>query len=439
MTSEVDTDVETNKDVNTEMNVGKDNLTDSESNSHVDDSVEKLDEYDLVVVGAGIQGAGIAQAAAINGIKTLVLEQYEAPAMGTSSKSSKLIHGGLRYLETLSFSLVRECLVERKRLLDNAPHLVQTNRFYIPVYETSKRSWPVIYLGLWLYAWLAGDFLGKKIGKLSKSRWSELSALKKDGLLAVLYYEDAQTDDKLLTEAVMKSYQDLKGEVQYSQKVSRVHSDKQGFIIETRLNQSDIDESVEAGLKVRAKNIINATGPWVNELASVFDPKPKTMDVDLVQGTHIIIDRKVSQYCFYGESPDDGRAVFVLPWKDVSMVGTTEKLLTDGADSIGATLGEVEYLRHVVNYYFPEQNVLEENISGVFAGSRVLPVSQEDANKRSRETTVLRSSNSPGYFAVYGGKLTAYRATAEKVVAMLINERFPNKIGSIKNTRDLSL
>lgn len=406
----------------------------SSSSSNVNKNDNENTEYDLVVVGAGIQGAGIAQAAALNGLKTLVIEKYDEPAMGTSSKSSKLIHGGLRYLETLSFSLVHECLVERKRLLENAPHLVKRNRFYIPVYESSKRSWFIVYLGLWLYAWLAGDFLGKKIGKLPKTRWSELSALRKENLLAVLYYEDAQTDDKKLTEAVMQSFQYLKGDVLYGEAVSAVKSQEDGFIIETQKVSSGSINST-----IHCKNFVNAAGPWVNDLAELISPAPKTMDVDLVQGTHIVVDRKISDNCFYGESPDDNRAVFVLPWKEWSMVGTTERVLTQGADSVEASSEEIEYLLRVVNHYFPEQTIERNNVREAFAGSRVLPRSSEDATKRSRETTVLSSPNCPGYFAVYGGKLTAYRATAERVVDLIINERFIDKVAHIKTTRGLAL
>lgn len=348
------------------------------SKSSISSNASLAIQYDVIVIGAGIQGAGIAQASAANGLKTLVLEQYPEAALGTSSKSSKLIHGGLRYLESFSVSLVKECLDERALLLKNAPGLVKRNRFYIPVYTSSKRHWLIIYIGLWLYAWLSGDFLGQKIGRLKPFLFSGLDGLKSDGLVAVLFYEDAQTDDKLLTEAVIKSYESLGGSVEYNACVQDVDYAKNIFTVTTK------GENGNSPQIFRSAALINAAGPWVNRVAEMMSPKPETMTIDLVQGTHIVIDRKISDTCFYGESPDDGRAVFVLPWKGKSMVGTTEKILTDGPESVGATPEEIDYLLRVVNFYFPAENVVEDSITDVFAGSRVLPVSDTAASKRSR-------------------------------------------------------
>ena len=160
--------------------------------------------YDIAVIGAGIQGAGIAQAAAAQGWSVVVLEQYAEPAMGTSSKSSKLIHGGLRYLETFQFGLVRECLREKSLLKTVAPSMVKKNRFVIPVYRTSRRSSFMIQVGLWLYRVLAGFAPDSEVRRYARTEWCEHPRIKKDGLSALFEYSDAQTDDRLLTQAVVR-------------------------------------------------------------------------------------------------------------------------------------------------------------------------------------------------------------------------------------------
>lgn len=392
--------------------------------------------YDVVVLGAGIQGAGIAQACALNGLSVLVLEQFSEPAMGTSSKSSKLIHGGLRYLESLSFSLVKECLLERKRLLKNAPDIVKANRFFIPLYTNSKRHPLIVYMGLWLYAWLAGDYLGRKIGWICKANWKTLNGLNTENLRAVFYYEDAQTDDKLLTKRVIASAQKLGAELKYhSEVVSVVKRDNQkqnDFVITT--------ESYGTKQHFIARICINVTGPWINTLAQRVSPSPPMLPIELVQGIHIILDRLISTECFYGESPDDGRAVFVLPWKGNTMVGTTEFALPQGPTSIGATDVEINYLLRVVNHMFPLQSISEENISEVFAGSRVLPKQDGSLNARTRETQILYGPECVNYFAVYGGKLTAYRAVAENIVNVMVKEGALSTVKlPLKTTRDISL
>ena len=162
-------------------------------------------DYDVVIIGAGIHGAGVAQAAAAAGYSVLVLEQYDAVAQGSSSRSSKLIHGGLRYLESGQFHLVRECLRERSILLRNAPHLVELVPFHIPVYrETRRRPWKIV-LGLGIYSL----FSRKRFHKISRDDWHQLDGLRCDRLDAVFSYYDAQTDDARLTRTVLASARDL--------------------------------------------------------------------------------------------------------------------------------------------------------------------------------------------------------------------------------------
>ena len=259
-------------------------------------------DYDVIVIGAGIHGAGVAQAAAAAGYSVLVLEQYERPALGTSCKSSKLIHGGLRYLETGQFHLVRECLRERELLLRIAPHLVKLARFHIPVYSyTSRRPWK-IGIGLGLYSL----FSRRTFQRVPKRQWSKLDGLCTEGLDAVFSYYDAQTDDARLTRAVLASAQSLGVDVVF------------GAVVE---NVNCISNDVQLAYcsagqmqQVRARVLVNAAGPWVNRVLEHVEPAPVMPDIELVQGTHIVLPHAISRP-YYLEAPRDRRAVFVTPWR----------------------------------------------------------------------------------------------------------------------------
>lgn len=380
-------------------------------------------DYDVVVIGAGIQGAGVAQAAALQGWRVLLIEQYAQPAMGTSSKSSKLIHGGLRYLETAQFSLVKECLQERKILQNIAPELVKPIRFVIPIYSHSKRAPLWIRLGLWLYG-LLGD---AKPLTLPKQKWNLLESLKSENLKAVFSYEDAQTDDAQLTYAVVESARALGAEISFDSAVTSIEKlspNIDGYIV------------TAAAKKIKARTVVNAAGPWINHVRDVAHCKLPSMEIDLVQGSHIVIDSPAKLFCYYLESPDDKRAMFVLPWQGKTMVGTTEKLHVGDPASSAPTQQEVEYLKRGFDYYFPELS--DATVTESFAGLRVLGKSANDPNKRVRDTKILNEQSvADGYYAIYGGKLTGYRATAEKVVKLLARH-FPNK-GRLRSTKSLRL
>ncbi|HEY3486844.1 MAG TPA: FAD-dependent oxidoreductase, partial [Gammaproteobacteria bacterium] len=179
------------------------------------------EHYDIVVIGGGIHGAGVLQAAAATGYSCLLLEQYAQPALGTSSRSSKLIHGGLRYLETGEFKLVYQCLRERRLLLRNAPGLVKLKPFFIPVYrQTSRGPWQ-IRAGLALYSLLAGYGRRVRFRTVPRTRWSELDGLRQTDLQQVFQYADAQTDDAALTKAVITSAESLGAEVRYQAEFQR--------------------------------------------------------------------------------------------------------------------------------------------------------------------------------------------------------------------------
>lgn len=365
--------------------------------------------FDLVVCGAGIQGSGIAQAAAAAGWKILVLEKAAAPAAGTSSRSSKLIHGGLRYLETMQLGLVRQSLREKALLLRLAPTLVTPARFVIPVYRESRRSPLWIQLGLWLYRVLAWPARKQVRGRYAQSEWREHPALRQEGLRAIFEYQDAQTDDAALTNAVLHSAKELGAELRFGARIVRItHGDKLFTL------------HLEDGTRIRSRTLVNATGPWVNRFIRLFDGcTPPSLDIELVQGSHLVLNRAALACCYYLEAPDDGRAVFVLPWKGKVLIGTTELPFEGDPQDCAPTAGEIAYLLRAFNRYFPALAATENDIAESFAGLRVLPAAPTSATARSRETVLVSSHALPGYLGVYGGKLTAYRGNAELAIDKL--------------------
>ena len=366
------------------------------------------DSYDVAVIGGGIHGVGVAQAAAAAGYSVVLFEQTEL-AIGTSSRSSKLIHGGLRYLESFEISLVHESLRERELLIKLAPDLVRRQDFFIPVYNTTKRGAWMMRAGLTMYSILAG--LGKSVrfGSVRKSQWGDLDGIKTDGLKKVFRYTDGQTDDRLLTQSVMQSAKSLGAELACPASVTRIQIQDSGCEIE--FNHQDSAHSIQAS------TIVNAAGPWANRILEMVTPTQKPMAVDLVQGAHLELPGQVSQGCYYIEMPQDQRAVFVMPWKDRTLLGTTEHVYEGDPGKVVPLPVETEYLLEGFRHYFPNRAT---EVLHSWAGLRVLPAATGAAFKRSRETQLpVDNKKQPRFLSIFGGKLTGYRATALKVMKVL--------------------
>ncbi len=368
--------------------------------------------YDVIIIGGGINGVAVAQAAAAKGHSVLLLEKSDLAA-GTSHASSKLIHGGLRYLESYEFSLVYEALRERSNMLKNAPELVKLKPFYIPVYKSTRRAPWLIFAGLSLYALCDRLRPSGRFKIIPKKDWDTLDGIKTEGLRAVFQYYDAQTDDALLTRAVMNSATLLGAELKT----------EATFVTATRYNNRlDIvfDHNGQR-YSCTANSLVNAGGPWVNKINDRVQPKPRQLDVDLIQGTHIVIEGKLSDKFYYVESPRDGRAVFVMPWYENTLIGTTEAKFTDHPDDIKPLNSSIRYLVNIFQHYFPNfDDGKPPKVIRSFAGARVLPSATDSAFKRSRETILHWepdfNKNGVPVCTIYGGKLTAWRATAEKVL-----------------------
>ena len=382
--------------------------------------------YDVVIIGAGIQGAGVAQAAAVCGYKTLIIEKFPAAGMGTSSKSSKLIHGGLRYLETAQFKLVIECLQERKRLLKNAPHLVKLIPFYIPVYAKSIRPAWLIWLGLSIYS----IFSLKKFSIVKKSQWKNLDDLKLENLKYVYKYYDAQTNDTHLTQAVIKSAKKYGAEVYYNAEFLKSNAENSEHQLSFRQNNELHN--------IRCKCIVNCSGPWIESVQDSITPRLKTPKIDLISGTHIIIEQKSITGAYYIQATDR-RAIFVLPWGDHKiLIGTTEKTYTGSPDKIAPTRNEINYLLENYNLYFNSMATIS-NITNSFAGLRVLPVSKKNTFDQSRDSLIIHNSDTPALITLVGGKLTTYRASSEKVIRVLKKILPINTTTQQCNTRNIKL
>ena len=371
----------------------------------------------MAIIGGGIQGAGVAQACAAAGYKVALIEKNDWAA-GTSSKSSKLIHGGLRYLETMQLPLVWQSLQERNILLKIASDLVKPLEFIIPVYQhTRRRPWE-LRTGLSLYSLLAG-----------LSPQTRFKTTARDPLLTAeqwqtsFSYWDAQTDDKQLTLAVVKSACSLGADTFNGSILNSAKKTETGY-------QLDIDNTDP----LHCNYLVNCAGPWINQVMDKITPAPSQQKIELVKGSHLILKGQFSHKAFYLESPIDQRAVFFLPWQGNTLLGTTEEPFDGDPDVVTASDSEINYLLKTAEQYFP---TLDLQVIDHFAGLRVLPGGESTAFSRPRECILHQDKSHPRLLSLYGGKLTSYRYIAEQARSQI--SRQLGKKTAIANTKELLL
>lgn len=380
------------------------------------------ERVDVIIVGGGIHGVGVAQAAAAEGRSVLLVEKSRLAA-GTSSRSSKLIHGGLRYLEHYEFGLVAECLRERSILLQIAPDLVRLEHFYMPIYRGARRGPLLLTAGLSLYALLARFGPGALFRRLSPAQLPEFGALRQEGLRTIFRFSDARTDDRLLTMAVMESARSLGARLWMPAECSRVKLTREGVIALVRYGNRERE--------VHGRVLVNATGPWIGGFLSIVEPAAPAPAFDLIQGSHLVLEDFRVPGCLYMENPRDGRGIFALPWHDGTLVGTTETRFRGRPEDVGPRATEIRYLLKVMRHFFPDAGQDLARKFRAFAGLRVLPTGTGHAFSRSRETLLLTDRRDrPRLISIAGGKLTAYRATANKVMRRVR--------GSLPTTRPLA-
>ena len=361
--------------------------------------------YDILVIGGGINGAAIAHLAAKRGMKVALLEKGDF-ASGTSSKSTKLIHGGIRYLENLEFDLVYESLRERHVQLKVAPHLVKPLPFVIPVYQGDKRPLWMMKFGVFLYDLLAGKYRVKPRKNLTREEVIQLEpGIEQKGLKGGVLYYDAQMDDaRLCLENVLMAAQYGAHVANYVRVASFVKEN--GRVAGVRAHDM-------FGLKefeVRAKRVICAAGPWTNELLR-FDIPGAKKKVRTTKGIHIVYKGEISKHAVLIGSQSDRRIFFVIPWMGNSLIGTTDTDYVAGPDEVKVEQEDIDYLVRESKRVFPALDFSPGKIITTFAGLRPLIRKSGSASKVSRKH--LFHTSQSGVIFVVGGKYTTYRKVAE--------------------------
>lgn len=368
-------------------------------------------DYDIAIVGGGINGCGVARDAAGRGLAVLLVEQGDL-ASATSSASTKLIHGGLRYLEHYEFGLVRKSLTERERLLKLAPHLVRPMRFVLPFVRGSRPAW-MLRAGFWLYDHLAGRTL------LPPARVLDLAddpagVPLKPGFRLAFEFSDCATDDARLVIANAIGAREKGATIRPHTRLVAAHQGDDHWQLVLQ----------EAGRRetVTARALVNATGPWAARLHETILRRPASHRVRLVKGSHIVVPRLHAHERAYFLQNGDGRLIFAIPYQErFTLIGTTEVDVTGDPGQISASADEILYLCRAASGFF-RAPVEPSKIVWSYAGVR--PLVDDGAGSASDVTRdfVIASENKygePPLISVYGGKLTTYRRLAEAVLAKL--------------------
>lgn len=362
-------------------------------------------QYDLLVIGGGINGAGIAYLAQEHGLKTALLEKKDF-ASGTSGASTKLIHGGIRYLENLDFRLVMESLKERAIQLKAAPHLVKPISFIIPVYKGDKRPLWLMRLGVFVYDFLAGTNSIEKHSYLSADKILKLiPGIRREGLLGGMLYYDAQMDDsRLCLENILSASEKGADIANYVEVISFL---KEGGKVVGTVAKDNLGGSL---FEIRARKVVCAVGPWTNYLLRKDNPHAEKI-IRTTKGVHIVFEEKFSDHAILLSSNKDGRVFFVIPWMGHSLIGTTDTNYIKNPDTIDVLQKDIQYLVKNAERIFPDKDFSSRNIIASFAGLRPLVRKGGDPSKVTRNHAIVKTPS--GLTFVTGGKYTTYRKIAQ--------------------------
>jgi glycerol-3-phosphate dehydrogenase len=365
---------------------------------------------DVLIIGGGITGAGIARDAALRGLRTALVDKADFGA-GTSSHSSRLIHGGIRYLEQGAFRLVFEASHERRVLLTIAPHLVRPLAFLFPVYRGSRIPAWKLRAGMWLYDLLSSfrNVRWHRWLRAKKVRRVE-PGLRERGLIGAALYYDAQADDARLVIATVRS-------------ATRAGALAANYVETTALLKPDgrvrgaVVRDVLTGetATIRANVVVNATGPWSDNFRRLDDPLAEPI-MRLTKGAHVTVPRKrvANEHAVTLLSQIDGRVMFVLPWGDLAYIGTTDTDADSSPDALRVTAADVTYLLRSANAAFPDAHLGSNDVVSAWVGLR--PLLRQDRGSPSQVTREHRVLESPhGLISIVGGKLTTYRVMARDV------------------------
>ncbi|MEN3334120.1 MAG: glycerol-3-phosphate dehydrogenase [Blastocatellia bacterium] len=385
-------------------------------------NLERLrrETFDLIVIGGGATGAGVALDAATRGLTVALIEKYDF-ASGTSSRSSKLIHGGLRYLERFEFALVREGLQERARLRQNAPHLSQPLPFLVPVYTNGGRS-PLgksvlkLRAGLALYDWLAGRQNFARHVWLSPAQAVAFAPhLSADGLRGAFLYYDGLTDDARLVIEIIKTAA-AHGTVVANYAAATGFAHRDGRIAGVEITDALTDKR----LLVAGHIVINATGVWADDVMRMSDPAArKTLRPS--KGIHVVLpaEKLNNRVAVLIPSLGEQRFLFVIPWQNRIIIGTTDTDYAGDLDDPRATAEEIHRVVESAARSFPDAHITTDDVITSFAGLRPLAGTAAGATKElSRREAIIE--NAAGMMSIIGGKLTAWRAMAERAVDLAV-------------------
>ncbi|HSE36846.1 MAG TPA: glycerol-3-phosphate dehydrogenase/oxidase [Blastocatellia bacterium] len=372
--------------------------------------------FDLAVIGGGVTGAGVALDATSRGLTVALVEKRDF-ASGTSSRSSKLIHGGLRYLEQFHLRLVRESLHERAVLSRNAPHLSQPLEFLVPVYSSSKRS-PLganklkLAAGLWLYDLLAGrQNIGRHRWLSREAALNKAPALDPQGLRGAFVYYDCLTDDARLVIEVVKTAAAHGALVANYVAAHGFRKDDDTVSI------VELEELIGArSLSLRARVVVNAAGVWTDEVSRLFDARaPRRLRPS--KGIHVVVssERLNNRTAVLIPSLGENRFLFVIPWQGRTVIGTTDTDYKGSLDDPRAEAEEVDRILRSAARAFPEAQLSTSDVISTFAGLRPLIAADGHSTKDlSRKEEIFEDNR--GLITITGGKLTTWRKMAERVV-----------------------
>lgn len=361
------------------------------------------ENYDAIILGAGINGVAIAKALALEGKTVCVIDKSTIGA-GASSASSRLIHGGLRYLEHFEFSLVKEALKDQERLLRLYPDLVELHPFYLPHYQSSKRPKWMIKIGLWLYSFFSKHHKASK--EIAKEDFLKtFPVFKAQGLKFVYQYHDAMTQDLQLTACIAEEAKEAGAIFKENSKVNAIDlADKEILV--------SCDETL-----LQTPLLINATGAWIDEVNARFG-LPSRFSIEKLSGIHLVIDGLLVPEPLILETQSK-RIIFILPQVNTTLIGTTERVETQDIDAVSVNEVDVNYLLEEVNNYL-NTPLQREDVMETLIGVRPIIKTKKDPSQMSREYKLdLHRIQNKKLMHVYGGKLTTFHSLSQKALKIL--------------------
>ncbi|MCE4957199.1 glycerol-3-phosphate dehydrogenase/oxidase [Macrococcoides caseolyticum] len=372
-------------------------------------------EYDVVVIGGGITGAGIVFDAAQRGMKVALVEMQDF-ASGTSSRSTKLVHGGLRYLKQLQIGVVSETGKERAIVYENGPHVTTPEFMLLPMHKGGTFGPTTTSIALKVYDFLAEVKKSeRRIMLNAKETLAKEPLVKADGLRGGGYYVEYRTDDARMTIEVMKKARTFDADIINYVKASGFTYDKKNKV--NGILATDLIHNRK--INIKAKKVINATGPWVDEVRG-NDYSKNNKQLRLTKGVHLVFDQSdfPLQQAVYFDTEHDKRMIFAIPREGKTYVGTTDTFYNNDKMNPKVTQEDRDYIINAINYMFPSVDISDEDIESTWAGIRPLILEKgKDPSEISRKDEIWEGKS--GLFTIAGGKLTGYRHMAQDIVDLV--------------------